>query len=245
MPLLARVASGSAAGAVVVSGVALLARATLDLGAGYPIRVGGIFLLTMGAAMVGLRRHHPFDRFGPANRITTLRAMLVSLVAGAVGEPGVPGLAWAVVVTALAATVLDGADGPAARRSGMASAFGARFDMEVDALLVLVLAVLVWRFEKAGPWVMASGLMRYVFVVAGWALPWMRHALPPATRRQTVCVIQMLGLMAALAPWVSPPLGSGIAAVSLLALAWSFGVDVRWLWYHREGVAAASSTVAG
>ena len=31
----------------------------------------------------------------------------------------------------------------------MASAFGARFDMEIDALLILVLAILVAEFEKA------------------------------------------------------------------------------------------------
>ena len=39
----------------------------------------------------------------------------------------------------------------------MASAFGARFDMETDALLLLVLAALAWQFDKAGAWVLASG----------------------------------------------------------------------------------------
>ena len=42
-----------------------------------------------------LQRHHPFARFGPANQITTLRAMLVALVAGLVGEPRVPAVAAA------------------------------------------------------------------------------------------------------------------------------------------------------
>ena len=52
----------------------------------------------------------------------------------------------------------------------MTSAFGARFDMEVDALLIQVLAVLAWQWDKAGPWVLMSGLLRYVFVAAGWVL---------------------------------------------------------------------------
>ena len=46
---------------------------------------------------------------------------------------------------------LDGVDGWLARRRGMSSAFGARFDMEIDALLVQVLAILVWRYGKAAP----------------------------------------------------------------------------------------------
>ena len=48
-------------------------------------------------------------------------------------------------------------DGPAARRSGIASRFGARFDMETDALMILVLAVLAWRWDRAGAWVLLPG----------------------------------------------------------------------------------------
>ena len=57
--------------------------------------------------------------------------------------------------------VLDGIDGWLARRTGMASDFGARFDMETDAALIMVLALLAWQFGKAGVWVLASGLLRY------------------------------------------------------------------------------------
>ena len=64
-------------------------------------------------------------------------------------------------------TLLDGVDGWLARRHRIASAFGARFDMEIDALLILALSVLAWRHEKAGAWVVASGLLRYAFVAAG------------------------------------------------------------------------------
>src|SRR5258706_4017046 len=79
-------------------------------------------------------KNHPYARLGPANYVTAVRALLVALVVGAIGEPYDPRLAWAAVATAAAATALDGLDGWQARRSGMSSAFGARFDMEVDAL---------------------------------------------------------------------------------------------------------------
>src|SRR5207253_8709552 len=133
-----------------------------------------------------------------------------------------------------AATVLDGVDGWAARRLGESSAFGARFDMEVDALLIMVLSILAWRWGKAGAWVIASGLLRYLFVVAGWVWPWMERPLLPSRRRQTVCVIQIAALIAVVLPAVTPPLSTVIAAAALAVLAASFLIDTSWLVLHRR-----------
>lgn len=134
-----------------------------------------------------------------------------------------------VVAMGSVAAALDLADGWVARRTGTASAFGARFDMEVDALLILVLSVLVWRFGVTGPWILAAGLMRYVFVAAARFGPWLAGALPPSRRRQTVCVVQIVSLLAALAPITPPPAGALVAGLGLAALAWSFAVDIVWL----------------
>ena len=70
------------------------------------------------------------------------------------------------------ALALDAVDGWVARRTGTVSALGARFDMEVDAFLILVLSGYV--APTLGGWVLAIGLMRYAFVAAGWVLPWLR-----------------------------------------------------------------------
>src|SRR4051812_40881838 len=113
------------------------------------------------------KNNHPHAAFGPANQVTLARAVFVSLVAGCIGEPNDPIIAAGAASAAVAVTVMDGVDGWIARRSGMSSAFGARFDMEVDALLIMALAVLAWTHGKAGVWVLASGVLRYVFVVAG------------------------------------------------------------------------------
>jgi phosphatidylglycerophosphate synthase len=193
------------------------------------------FVAVAGVALQGVGRYHPFPRLGPANLVTGLRAALTALLAGAlVVMPSETG-AWVLVVVAVVAVSLDGFDGYFARRSGMASPFGARFDMEVDALLILVLSALVWRFGKAGAWVVASGAMRYAFVAAAVAWPWFDRPLPPSRRRQTVCVIQIVGLICALGPPFAPPVSDLIAAVSLAVLTWSFWVDVRWLWTRRMG----------
>ena len=65
-----------------------------------------------------LQRHHPFSRFGAANQITTIRAMLVALIAALFGEPRFPIVATAAAIASLLAAALDGVDGWLARRSG-------------------------------------------------------------------------------------------------------------------------------
>src|SRR5438045_8832409 len=161
----------------------------------------------MAIAWRGRRTHHPFPTFGPANQITALRALLVAIAAGLVGEPASSAAVGAQIAIAagVAATMLDGVDGWFARRGRMVSAFGARFDMEVDALLIQVLAILAWQYGKAGAWVLASGLMRYGFVGAGYVWPWLRHPLFPSVRRKTICVVQIAGLLVALVPSIAPP----------------------------------------
>ena len=189
-----------------------------------------IMLLAIGY----VRAHHPFARFGPANQITTVRAMLVALVASLVGEPRLPGVAAGAATASLVVVLLDGVDGWLARRTRMSSAFGARFDMEIDALLILVLAILAWQYGKAGPWVLVSGLLRYLFVAAGWLAPWLRGPLPPSRRRQTICVVQIAALSLAIVPAIVPPASSLLAAAGLLALSYSFLVDTLWLWRHAR-----------
>jgi len=172
-------------------------------------------------------------KFGAANQITLVRALLVAGLATLIGQPATPTVAWSVVFIAIVAALLDGVDGWIARRTGTVSAFGARFDIETDAALILVLAILVWQYGKAGPWVLLSGLLRYAFVAAGWVWPWMRAPLAPSLRGKIICVVQIVALIVAMAPTIAPPMSSLVAAVALLALCHSFLVDTLRLW--RQG----------
>ena len=88
---------------------------------------------------------------------------------GATGRR-VPGFALAGSVELEAALVLDSVDGRVARRTASTTAVGARFDMEVDAFLILVLSAYV--VQSVGLWVLTIGAARYAFVAAGWLLPW-------------------------------------------------------------------------
>ncbi len=191
--------------------------------------VGGI----AAPAAIGWTTHRDRRPFGLANTITSFRALLVAFVAGFVGDAGAAASAGTATALAAVATTLDGADGWVARRTGMVTAFGARFDMEVDALLILVLAILAWQFDKAGAWVLASGLLRYGFVGAGWIAPWMRRPLAPTNRARAICVVQLVSLMIALLPAVHRPASAAAAGAGLVALAYSFGVDTWRLWQRR------------
>jgi phosphatidylglycerophosphate synthase len=186
--------------------------------------------------ILGLGHHSPHRSFGIANAVTSTRAAVDALMVGVVTETLLGGslvsdatLSWILVGTATAALLLDGVDGWAARRTGMASDFGARFDMETDALFLLMLALLVQATGKVGLWVLASGSMRYAFVLASWAWPSLGRQLPPLRRRKIVYAVQVSVLIAALAPVVSAGAAQVICLVGLGLLGWSFGADCIWL----------------
>jgi phosphatidylglycerophosphate synthase len=229
-PLRASAVTAKLIGLAAVIALASAGRSALPLGDGYPLKAAGLFALIMGLSLGFLQQHHPFARFGAANQITMLRAILVALVAGLVGEPTLPSVAAAAVAASIGAVLLDGVDGWLARRDRIASPFGARFDMEIDALLILALSVLAWRYGKAGGWVVASGLLRYAFVAAGTVMPWLRAPLPASYRRQATCVVQIAALTLTMLPSIEPPVSSLLAAGALAALSGSFLVDIVWLW---------------
>lgn len=231
-----RAAACAVAGVVVTWSIASALQAPLAQDGAYPMRATMVMATVVAVAVVGLRRGHPFDRLGPANLLTGGRTIVMALLAGAALGPGTPASGWLLMSIATIGAVADTFDGPLARRSGLASRFGARFDMEVDALLILVLSALAWRVVPMGAWILAAGLLRYLFVAAGWMLPWMRADLPPSRRRQALCVVQIVSLIVALAPVVPAAVATAAAAAGLGLLVWSFAVDVWWLW-RRSGSA--------
>jgi phosphatidylglycerophosphate synthase len=175
-------------------------------------------------------RDVPGPGMGPANRVTLGRAVLAMPVLALATQPGALGVAgrWWVIVLATVVLILDGVDGRVARRTGTQTDFGARFDMELDAALIMALSVLVWRDGGVGSWVLLIGLMRYAFVAASWIWPVLGTDLPPSLRRKVVCVVQGVVLLVALGPIIPDWMAVAAAAGGLVALGYSFGVDVRW-----------------
>ena len=225
---------------------ALLVAALLALGVLAPLAAGaGLLAVAVGSWLLvrALRRRGGAPALGPADAVTLVRLVLVGVVVALVADPYVGGTSHgsAVAAVALTAIVLDGVDGRVARATGTASELGARFDMETDALLILVLALLAWRWQRADAWVLASGMMRYAFVLAARPWPWLGGDLAPSRRRQAICVVQVVALVAVLAPWWPAGVAPALAALALGLLCYSFGVDVLELARRRrstEGVTA-------
>ena len=173
--------------------------------------------------------------FGWANRATLLRGSLVIVLVALAPFAGHLGVSlWLYGWMALLALVLDGVDGKVARATGSQSEFGARFDMELDALFIMGLCIAVLALGKTGAWVLAVGLIRYVFVAASYLLSWLNGPLPESFRRKTVCVWQIVTLLVAILPPVTNLFASTTLATALILLVWSFYLDVRWLYQRRD-----------
>lgn len=204
------------------------------VGLGWGGAVAGLLGIGLAAALVMVLSaklgDYPHRQFGTCNLVTLARAGMVAGLAGLLVS-GVHG--WPVLGVAVVALALDGVDGWLARRSGLASAYGARLDMETDAALALVLAGHVWAAGMTGPEVLILGLMRYVFVAAFIPCPWLAAPLPDRFGRKVVCVLQVAALIVLQVPELPVGVAQAVAWPAVAALLWSFGRDALWLWRHR------------
>jgi phosphatidylglycerophosphate synthase len=193
---------------------------------GWIVGVGTAVAMTLfiGRALVRSGR----SALGPANQVTWARGTLVCAVAGLVADGFVrTERVGAIVVLSAVALMLDNVDGRVARRAGVASSLGARFDMEVDAFLILVLSVDV--SASLGAWVLAIGAMRYTLAAAEVVTPWLRAPVPVRYWRKVVAAVQGVVLAVAASHLLPRTAAAVTVAVALALLAESFGRDVWWL----------------
>jgi phosphatidylglycerophosphate synthase len=202
-----------------------LSTAGVLAGALYGLALCG--LLTVNLRRAGMRR------MGPANVVTLARALMIGGVTAMVVSSYDRPVHLAALVTLIGvALALDGVDGQVARRTGSTSALGARFDMEVDSFLVLVLSVFV--AGTFGWWTIAIGAFRYAFVAASWAAPWLTAPPPPRFSRKVVAATQGVVLVTATAHLLPYPIALTAIAAALASLVWSFGLDIVWLWRTEQ-----------
>jgi phosphatidylglycerophosphate synthase len=197
--------------------------------------VGIASAVTMATVLARGLGRGPDDRLGPASWVTLARGTLAVGVAALALDSLGHGTPVALLVTlATVALVLDAVDGWVARRTGTATALGARFDGEVDAFLILALSVYV--APACGAWVLAIGAARYLFLAGEWLLPWMRAPLPPRRWRKVVAAAQGVVLTVAAAEVLPLALTQALLGVALALLAASMGQCTWWLWRRRHAV---------
>jgi phosphatidylglycerophosphate synthase len=222
---------------VLLGQLAVLGALAATVGLGVPGWAAG---LACGVVMATVRAM--VARLGPADRVTMARAALVGGVAALTADSFQRATPVVVLVgLASVALVLDCVDGQVARRTGTVSELGARLDMEVDAFLILVLSVYV--STSVGAWVLAAGMARYVLLLAGRALPWLREPTPPRHWAKVVAAAVGVTLTVAASGVLPVDLSTVMLLTTLALLAESFGWQVRWLWRHRVVAGRASEAV--
>ena len=209
--------------------VALLTVVQGAVGLGAVGWTAGLVAATTGGALLAVGLHRTgTTRFGPANVVTLVRATLGQAVAALVAASFVGLDQRALLVTlAAVALALDLVDGRVARRTGSVTALGARFDMETDAFLILVLSI------AAGPvvgwWVLAIGLARYALLLAEGVWPWLQVPVRRRYWRKVVAGVQGVTLAFVVSGLVPTLVASALLLGALGLLAESFGRDVVWL----------------
>jgi len=214
-------------GAILLVAAAAALQQTLEL---TPVVLPLALFAYLGMAMVIAiaRDGRPLT---PADRVTLGRGVLVMLLVGLLAAAGDLAADPSVVFAlALVAVLLDGVDGLVARRLDCATEAGGRFDMELDAFLLLVLCLWLLLLERAGAWVLLIGLWRYAFVAAGWGVAALKRPLPPSQRRRVICAVQGLGLAGCLIPGLPALWSSLIAAGLLILVSYSFVTDIAASW---------------
>lgn len=228
-----------AVGALLVVVVAIASCLLLGLPTSHIAHAAVLYALMALLLLRQMPATQPGPGIGAANRVTLARATLVLPVAVLTLQPGALALErtyWWIIALGAVAMVLDRTDGRVARRTGTTSVFGACFDMELDAFLLLALSVLVWQSGKVGPWVILIGALRYLFVVGGLFWSVLAGELSSSERRKIVCAVEGVALLVCLGPIVPAALAGVVAAGALAALGYSFAVDVRWLVSHPDPV---------
>jgi phosphatidylglycerophosphate synthase len=180
----------------------------------------------------------PSGRLGIANVLTLIRLVGVALLPLAFAA--LPRVGFVALVLGLLA--LDSVDGRVARARGDASAFGAALDMETDALSVLLLSMILWREQLAGPWVLVAGLWRYVYAALVAMVPSLGEA-PRSNFGRVIYAVLVISFAGAFLPVAG--LAPVLAAVGTTLVSISFARSlVQSRAFAQAPASAATSSLA-
>jgi phosphatidylglycerophosphate synthase len=183
-------------------------------------------------------RWTPAGSFGPANAVTAVRLSMI----GCLCAMGLRGVGPASALLVLLIFALDGLDGWLAKRGGHAAAFGANFDMECDALLVLVCSLVLYLNRRLGAFILLPGFLRYLYAIAIACFP--RGALEAPASRVGRYAFSVLAVSMIVSLWPIEPLHRPLALVATLLIVFSFAKGFLWSLTHSPPAAPADEAAA-
>ncbi|WP_440765402.1 CDP-alcohol phosphatidyltransferase family protein [Natronorubrum sp. DTA7] len=225
-------------GRLTVGNAALIGLALVALEIGWTAGPSAGFLAIVGLAavlesalfrVVSGHGHHPVTL---ATWVTVARSAAVAVLAGFVvaGPPaGTEMISWVPAALFAVAAALDAVDGKLARATDSVTDLGARLDVEIDALVVLV-GTLVAVLDGALPHVfLAVGAARYLFVAGRW---WQTRRGRPVSELPPNRFRRLLGALAMLAIWLAlvPVLAGTVTCAFAIAVSVPFLANFCWDW---------------
>ncbi|GAA4906517.1 hypothetical protein GCM10025789_27390 [Tessaracoccus lubricantis] len=168
-------------------------------------------------------------RLTPGDRVTVMRAgmgvvcglLVVGTLLGALPERN-----WPLFLLAVPTVLLDAVDGAVARATGTVTERGARWDIAVDAAVLLTLSV---ALVPIAPWVLVMGTARYLFLLVGRVRPVWLGELPFRQSRRLIGAFQAVVTVLALAPVVPVWLAQWATALAVALVVYSFARDIQFL----------------
>jgi phosphatidylglycerophosphate synthase len=216
---------------LLVGGSGLIVALAVDALLPWAVLAAGL-VYALGAVLIGASWRR--SEFGAANGVTLARLVGCCWIGALTVEAALRGLSVSdrvlLIALATACLVLDGVDGWVARELGEVSDFGARFDVETDAVLLLCLSLVVPILGVVGWWAVLLSGMRYGYLLLSWTVPALQVPPPATLAGKVVAVISAASLIAALTvDLVLPGWPAGVPVLfGLACLVWSFGRSIVW-----------------
>lgn len=172
---------------------------------------------------------------GPATLLTVVRGVLVAFLAGFLLLPRpTESLVWLPAALYGLAALLDYVDGTIARLTDHVTTLGARLDVEIDALGILIAPLLAVIYGQLPVWYLLAGAARYIFVAGKWhrrrtgkAI----HDLPAGPASRILAGVQMAFLAVVLSPLLTPTEATSLGVAVLVPFLANFLRD----WWHLTG----------
>ncbi len=182
-----------------------------------------------------------YTRLGAGTMLTLSRGIIIALLGGFILlQPEHPNsLQWIIALSYTFAAISDRFDGYLARIKEHTTIMGRELDMRIDALGILTITLLVWRFGQVDVWYLLVGFSYYIFSAIGWYRAkrgMANYSLSESKHRRVLAGMQMGFLAASLWPIFNPP------ATTLVSLVFGIPLLITFL---RDGFVMSGIIVPG
>ena len=132
------------------------------------------------------------------------------------------------------ALFLDWLDGFVARYLKESTKFGEIFDQETDTLLLSSLSLSLYLNYEVTIMILIIPSYRYIFVLLGLRLKWLKNTLPESYMRKIICAMTALLLIICHFQFLSILYTQIISILAFLIITFSFTKDIIWLYRSKK-----------